>query len=215
MRATLGSKACRKRRPVQGPLSRFAFVGDNHALRIFAESMSSEDARTSPATFDSKKQGSRFSKFHLAAFLSTNDDPKQSKTLRDASSLTLQRDASNLMMMIGKKLFLMLLVGTLLLLQFADCMAAFSQDQQAMQCCGASACTPANQTHGCCKAMTSTEIPRMLVKARISLNVPAVAVVEHAPMHETSIFTPHFSASLDPQRYYSPELYTLHGSLLI
>jgi hypothetical protein len=117
--------------------------------------------------------------------------------------------------MIGKKLFLMLLVGTLLLLQFADCMATFSQDQQVMQCCGISACTPANQSHDCCKAMTSMEAPMMLVKVRASLDIPAVAIVEHTHVPESAMFTPLFSASFEPQQYSPPELYTLHSSLLI
>ena len=117
--------------------------------------------------------------------------------------------------MIRKKLFLLLMVGAVLFLQAADCMAAFSQDQQAMQCCGTSQCTPANQSHGCCKTMTSTEIPRMLVKARVSLNVPVVAVIEHAPVYETARVTPSIPQAFEPQRNSPPELYTLHGSLLI
>jgi hypothetical protein len=118
-------------------------------------------------------------------------------------------------MMSGRKLFLVLLVGGVLLLQFADCMATFSQDQRTMQCCGTSECTPANQSHGCCKTMTSTQIPGMLLKARVSLDVPAVVVVEHAPVLEAAIFTPRISLSLELQQYSPPELYTLHGSLLI
>ena len=129
--------------------------------------------------------------------------------------MTSQLDAPTLEKMIRKKLFLFLMVGTVLFLQAADCMAAFSQDQQAMQCCGTSQCTPANQSHGCCKTMTSTEIPRMLVKARVSLNVPVVAVVEQASVLETAKFTPSISLSFEPQQYSPPELYTLHGSLLI
>jgi hypothetical protein len=117
--------------------------------------------------------------------------------------------------MAGKKLFLMWMVGTLLLLQFADCMAAVSQDQRAMQCCGTSACTPANQSHGCCTTMASTEMPRALVKARVSLNVPAVVAVQHAAVFETAMFTPLTPPPLEPQQYFPPELYTLHGSLLI
>ena len=109
----------------------------------------------------------------------------------------------------------MLAIGAVLLLQFADCMAAFSQDQQAAQCCGTSVCTPANQSHGCCKAMTPTETPRMLVTTRVSLRVPAVAVVERSPMLEIATFTPLTSSSFELQRYTPPELYTLHGSLLI
>jgi hypothetical protein len=117
--------------------------------------------------------------------------------------------------MIGKKLFLFLMVGALLFLQAADCMAALSQDEQAMQCCGTLQCTPANQSHGCCKTMASTEIPRMLVKARVSLNIPLVVGVEHAPVLETATLTPSIWLSIEPQQYSPPELYTLHSSLLI
>jgi len=117
--------------------------------------------------------------------------------------------------MLGKKILLSLMFGALLLLQFADCMTAFSQDQQAMQCCGTSACTPANQSHGCCKTMASTQVPGMLVRARVSLDMPAVAAVERAPVLEAATFAPRISLSLEPRQYSPPELYTLHGSLLI
>jgi hypothetical protein len=117
--------------------------------------------------------------------------------------------------MIGKKLFLFLMVGAVLFLQAAGCLAAFSQDQQAKQCCDTTQCTPANQSQDCCKALTSTEIPRMLVKARVSLNLPVVAVAELAPALETAMFAPSISLSFEPQQYSPPELYTLHGSLLI
>jgi hypothetical protein len=124
-------------------------------------------------------------------------------------------DAFTLEKMIGKKLFLVLMVGAVLFLQAADCLAAFSRNQQAMQCCGTTQCSPVNQSHGCCKAMTSTELPRMLVKARVSLNVPVVAVIEHASALETASYTPLISLSFEPQHYSPPELYTLHSSLLI
>ena len=130
-------------------------------------------------------------------------------------SLTSEFDASNLTKMICKRLVLLLLVGTVMLLQLADCMAAYSPDQQVMQCCGTSACTPANQNHGCCKSMNSTEAPRMLVKARVSLDVPAVAVVEHAPTLETAVAVPLDSPAFETQEYSPPDLYTLHSALLI
>ena len=53
------------------------------------------------------------------------------------------------------------------------------------------------------------------MKARVSLDVPVVAVVEHAPVLEPAKFTPLISLSLEPQQYSPPELYTLHASLLI
>src|SRR3982074_1017389 len=116
--------------------------------------------------------------------------------------------------MVVKKAFLLLVVAAVLLLQFADCMSAFSQDQKAMQCCVTSACTAANQSHGCCKAMTSSEMPSTLVTARVSL-VPVVAVVKHEPVLGAVIFAPQISPSFEPQQYYPPQLYTLNSSLLI
>jgi hypothetical protein len=107
------------------------------------------------------------------------------------------------------------MVGAVLLLQLVDCMAAVSQDHQAMQCCGTSKCTPANQDHGCCKTMNSTEMPRMLVKARASLDMPALAVVEHAPVLEMAMPARHYSPAFETQEYSPPDLYTLHSSLLI
>jgi hypothetical protein len=63
--------------------------------------------------------------------------------------------------------------------------------------------------------MTSPETPRMLVKARVSLDAPAVVAVERAPVLEAPIAIPVISLSFEPQQYYPPELYTLHSSLLI
>ena len=124
-------------------------------------------------------------------------------------------DTPTLKMMIGKKVFPFLIVGALLLPQFTDCMSAFLRDQQAMQCCATSECSPANQSHGCCETMTSAETPRMLVKARASLDVSAFAVVEHEPVLDAAMSRPPISPSFESQQYYPPELYTLHSSLLI
>jgi hypothetical protein len=55
----------------------------------------------------------------------------------------------------------------------------------------------------------------MLVKARASLDAPAVVVVQHASMLEIAMVTPLISSSVEPQQYSPPELYTLHSSLLI
>jgi hypothetical protein len=63
--------------------------------------------------------------------------------------------------------------------------------------------------------MNSTETPRMLVKARASLDVPAVAVVEQAPALETALATPMNSLAFETHEYSPPDLYTLHSALLI
>jgi hypothetical protein len=63
--------------------------------------------------------------------------------------------------------------------------------------------------------MNSTETPRMLVKARASLEVPAVVVVERPPALETAMAAPLISLAFETQGYSPPDLYTLHNSLLI
>jgi hypothetical protein len=55
----------------------------------------------------------------------------------------------------------------------------------------------------------------MLVKARVSLDVPAIAVVEHAPALEAATLTLLIPPAFEPQEYSPPDLYTLHSSLLI
>src|ERR1700693_2185105 len=60
------------------------------------------------------------------------------------------------MSMIGKRLFLVLAAGALLLLQFADCMSAMTPDQESMHCCGSMPCTPAQQKHDCCISRTGS-----------------------------------------------------------
>jgi len=117
--------------------------------------------------------------------------------------------------MIGKRLFLMLAAGALLLLQFADCMSAMAPDQESMKCCGSMPCTPANQSHDCCKAMVSRQSPNILPTARISLNAPAITLVERlASVKVVGLDSFPLVAEETPQNS-PPELYTLHVSLLI
>src|ERR1700676_5303427 len=117
--------------------------------------------------------------------------------------------------MTGKRLFLALAAGALLLLQFADCMSAMTPDHESMQCCGSMPCTPANHSHGCCKTMTSVETPNMLPAARVSLHGPAVATVEYTRMLDIAPSAPVSRVTVEAPQHSPPELYTLHASLLI
>jgi len=117
--------------------------------------------------------------------------------------------------MIGKRLFLVVAAGALLLLQFGDCMSALTLDHQAMQCCRSMPCTPANHGHGCCKNMTSAETPNMLPAAHVSLHAPVVAYFEYSRMLEIVWRTPSPPARVETQEHSPPELYTLHAALLI
>jgi hypothetical protein len=55
----------------------------------------------------------------------------------------------------------------------------------------------------------------MLLKVRASLDVPAVAVVEHTSVLETATPEPLIPPELESRVYSPPDLYTLHNSLLI
>jgi hypothetical protein len=114
-----------------------------------------------------------------------------------------------------KRLLLMLAASALLLLQFADCMSAMTLDQQSMQCCGSMPCTPANQSHDCCKGMGSGQSSNLLPTAPVSLYVPAIALLEPlASVEMVRVVSLPFTI-VEVQQHSPPDLYTLHASLLI
>lgn len=106
------------------------------------------------------------------------------------------------------------LAAVLLLLQFADCMAAATPDETSMQCCGTMPCTPATQGHDCCKTMGSADAPNMVPAARISLDAPTI-VAEPLVTAEMGHVSRLPLALAPAQQGSPPELYTLHASLLI
>jgi len=114
-----------------------------------------------------------------------------------------------------KRLFLALAAGALLLLQFADCMSAMTPDKETMQCCGSMPCTPANQSHDCCKAMVSGQSSNMLPTARVSLNAHVNTLLEPLAVVEAVRLASLPVSAVEAQQHSPPELYTLHASLLI
>jgi hypothetical protein len=114
-----------------------------------------------------------------------------------------------------KRLFVLLAAGALLFLQFADCMSAMTPDHESMKCCGSMPCTPANQSHDCCKAMVSGHDPSVLPSAPVSLHPPAVVAIEYAPKLEIAGYAPVPPVTVEAQQHSPPDLYTLHASLLI
>ena len=117
--------------------------------------------------------------------------------------------------MLRKTTLAVLAVAAILLLQFADCMAAVTQDQQSMQCCGSMRCDPSNQSHDCCKSMASSQAPSVLPAAHVSLYTPVRFVADVLPSPRLSQFSEAISADLAAPQHSPPELYTLHSSLLI
>ena len=114
-----------------------------------------------------------------------------------------------------KRLFIVVAIAAVLGLQFGDCLSAMTQDQQSMQCCGSMPCDPSNQSHDCCKGMVSVQSSSVLPAAHITLHPPMMFVADvlasPVPTLHSEISPLHFEA---PQ-HSPPELYTLHGSLLI
>jgi hypothetical protein len=117
--------------------------------------------------------------------------------------------------MIGKKLFLVLAAGAFLLLQFADCMPAMTPDQDSMKCCGSMPCTPANQSHDCCKGMVSGQSRNMLPTARVSLSAPVLTLVEPLASVDIVRLVALPLGAVEAPQHSPPELYTLHTALLI
>src|SRR5260221_5349519 len=91
----------------------------------------------------------------------------------------------------GKRLFLMLAAGALLLLQFVDCMSAMTPDPKSMQCCGSMPCTPAHQSVDCCKTMASPQIVNMRQPEKpVSLHAPTIEAIENSGITELVRSTP-------------------------
>lgn len=117
--------------------------------------------------------------------------------------------------MIGKRLFLVLAAGALLLLQFADCMSAMTPEHESMQCCESMPCTPANQSHDCCKAMVSGESSNMIPTGRVSLHAPVIVTVDPLPFTAIGRLVSSPLCAAEAPQHSPPELYSLHVSLLI
>ena len=117
--------------------------------------------------------------------------------------------------MIGKRLFLVLAAGALLLLQFADCLSAMTHDQQSMQCCGSMPCDPSNQSHDCCKGMVSAQSPNVLPVSHVTLHAPVMVATDILESPQAVTYSEVSRLAFDAPTHSPPDLYTLHSSLLI
>jgi hypothetical protein len=117
--------------------------------------------------------------------------------------------------MTGKRIFLVLAAGAFLLLQFADCLSAMTQDQQSMQCCGSMPCDPSNQSHDCCKGMISSQSPSVLPVAHVALHPPVMLVADVLATPRAIPYPETSRSDFDAPQHSPPELYTLNSSFLI
>src|SRR6267142_2565472 len=119
------------------------------------------------------------------------------------------------MSMTGKRFFVVVAALALLGLQFVDCMSAMTQDQQSMQCCGSMPCSPANQTHDCCKGMVSAQSPNVLPVAHVTLSAPVIVVTDMLASPQVGSYPIVSRLGFEAPQHSPPELYTLYVSLLI
>ena len=114
-----------------------------------------------------------------------------------------------------KKLLILVAMVALLGLQFTDCMSAATHDSQSMQCCGSMPCEPSNQSHDCCKSMTSPQSPSALPTSHVTLQAPVVFLADIVPSTQVPDFSGAARSDFEAAEHSPPKLYALHSSLLI
>lgn len=118
--------------------------------------------------------------------------------------------------MVRRTTFLLLSLTALLLLQFADCMSAMTQDEQSMKCCGSMPCDPSNQSHDCCKGMVSSQSPSVLPAAHVNLHAPVMVVVDVPRLPRIAHVSEAFRGEFAVLQHSPPtNLYMLHSAFLI
>ena len=115
----------------------------------------------------------------------------------------------------GKTLFLILAMSALVLMQVGACMSAPLPEQADMQCCHSVPCAPGHGAPNSCKKMISARAPNMTLAKQVSLHSPAIATIEYPTSAEFLRQNLDRHSPVDAQQHSPPDLYTLHGSLLI
>lgn len=114
-----------------------------------------------------------------------------------------------------KTTFALLAVFATLLMPFADCMSAATQDHESMQCCGSMPCDQSNQSHDCCKGMVASQPTSVLPSAHVTLVPPTMTAADILPVPLSVLHSEMPPADFSPPQHSPPELYTLHSSFLI
>lgn len=115
----------------------------------------------------------------------------------------------------SRKTLVVLAVFAILLMQFADCMSAGTQDHESMQCCGSMPCDQSNQSHDCCKGMVSSQSPSVLPVAHVTLHAPVMVVTDVLASQQGATYAEVSRLDFEAPQHSPPDLYTLHSSLLI
>ena len=105
-------------------------------------------------------------------------------------------------------------LGLLLAVPFADCLA-MTHDQQAMKCCRTMPCNPANHKHECCKSMVSPQTASILPSPHVPLSIPLALPASLLPVPEILRAPEMFWPKIDAPQHGPPDLYIVYASLLI
>ena len=88
--------------------------------------------------------------------------------------------------------------------------------ESAQECCAKMPCTPANQTHDCCKTMASGHANYFQPTMKASLQAPGLIAVAAVPKQDIPSFPTMTARPLDAHEDSPPrELYIVYLSLLI
>lgn len=115
----------------------------------------------------------------------------------------------------GKRVFFVLAMAALLLLQGSSCLSGQTMDQQAMRCCRTMPCTPANHGQDCCKNLAASQPSSILPAHHAALHAPFTATIDYPLLSAISRHAREPFAAIVAQQHSPPDLYTLHASLLI
>ena len=109
---------------------------------------------------------------------------------------------------------LVVVLGLLLLVPFADCLA-MSADQQSMKCCKTMPCDPANRAHDCCKKMVSPQVTSVLPSVHAPFTFPPAVTAELLTVPEIGEAPAWLGAPIETPQHGPPPLYILYAHLLI
>jgi hypothetical protein len=109
-------------------------------------------------------------------------------------------------------------VGLLLAAGTLDCFAHGQKDGDAMECCRSMPCTPANQSHDCCKKMVSAPGIYFVVPQRTLAPAPSVQILAVVTTTAVAMTTepPHVACCPEAREHAPPaELPSLYETLRI
>jgi hypothetical protein len=116
-----------------------------------------------------------------------------------------------------QRISVLVIAASLTLPAVVGCLTAGAAQERTMACCAESSCAHGHGKGTCFSRTAPTNSSEAPPEQRISLTtpLPAGAAQWSAAVHILAVFDCNASGAADPLQHSPPELYTLHGTLLI